>query len=195
MIARLVLAAGLLAGCSLLAPPAPEPVKAVLSELPAALPHAARQRRSLVVLPPEAHPACDTVRMAYAERAYEIAYFRDHEWAEPPARMLHRLLVQALEQTGAFAMILTQPAPQPGAFTLRSELLALVQDVAVTPPILRLALRVELRGPGGRALASHEFALAQPMIAANADAGVVAANAAVANLLQHVAGFVLAHVR
>src|SRR5689334_1676829 len=89
---RALLAAALFlpAGCALLSPPRPEPAKAVLSELPDAVPHGRLHPASLLVLPTEATPAYDTVRMAYSEQPYQLAYFRDHEWAEPPPAMIQK---------------------------------------------------------------------------------------------------------
>ena len=87
-------AASLLAGCSLLLPPRPEPVKAVLSEMPDDVPHEPGRAATLLVLLPEISPAYDTARMAYSVKLYQLAYFRDNEWAETPAQMIQPLLVQ-----------------------------------------------------------------------------------------------------
>jgi cholesterol transport system auxiliary component len=188
-----MLSVALLAGCSLFSPPQREPAKGVMSKLPEAIPHAYRRASALVVLPPDAGPAYDTMRMAYRERPYQLGYFRDHEWAEPPARMIHKLLVQTLEQTGRFRSVLTPPDISPGAYTLRSELLELVQDYAKSPPVLRLALRVELLAPAGQSVASREIAVEERMREAKPYAGVVAANSALATALLDVAHFVLEH--
>lgn len=191
----IVFGAAIIAGCSLLAPPQPEPVKAVLSQLPDIIPHAHFRAVSLVVVPPTASPAYATTRMAYSERRYQIGYFRDHEWAEPPAQMIDKLLIQTLEQTGSFRSVLSPPDIGPGEYTLRTELLELIQDYSRAGPVLRLVLRAELLGSSSRSVASTDIAVQEPIRERKPYAGVVAANAAVAKALQRVAEFVLGHAR
>jgi len=195
MRAGLLLPLLLLAGCWLLKPPEPTPVKMQLSELPQRIPHAARAAGVLLVEPTEATEAYDTTRMAYSEQPFRLGYFRDHEWAEPPQRMIHRLLVRVLEQTGAFRMVVTAPDAAADNAVLRTELLALVQDDTRQPPVLRLSLHFELRGPSGRSLASRELEVERPMSAATPEAGTEAANDAVAELLQQLAAIVVSPPR
>jgi len=194
MIVRVALIAAALllpAGCALLSPPRTEPAKAVLSALPDDVPHGRRHATSLVVLLPEATPAYDTVRMAYSQQPYQLAYFRDHEWAEPPPVMIQKLMVQTMERTGSFRSVRTAPDIDPSDFTLRSELQIVVQDFTATPPVLRLAIRVELLGRAGRSIASRAFAEQEPLRERTAYAGVVAANAALARALRAIAAFIV----
>jgi cholesterol transport system auxiliary component len=184
-----------LAGCALFSPPRQEPAKAVLSELPTTIADAPRRASLLVVAPPQAAQAYHTVRMAYSEQPYQLGYFRDHEWAEPPATMIQQLLVQTLERTGAFRAVLTEPDIAANAYTLRTDLLTLVQDFARTPPVLRLVMRAELLGPGGRVAASREFAEEELLAQRTAQGGTVAANAAVARALQAITRFVIEQTR
>ncbi len=195
MRARIILALGWLAGCSVLTPPQPEPVRITLTKLPDHSPHAARRLGTIVVLPTEDSVAYSTVRMAYSERRYELAYFRDHEWAEPPSQMIHKMLLRVLEQTGAFRVILTADEGVAGSYVLHTELLQLVQDDTRAPPVLRLGLRFALRNPSGRSVASRDIALEVPMREPTPTAGVLAANDAVATALQEIADTVLRHVR
>ena len=192
---RAPLAAVLIASCALLSPPQREPAKELLSKLPNAIPYAYSQAGSLTILRPEASPAYDTAPMAYTERPYQLGYFRDHEWAEPPAQMIQKLLVETLEQTGFFRSVLTPPAIAPAGYTLRTEILELTQDYTRVPPLFRLALRVELLGPSGHSSASREIVIEEPMQAATPYAGVIAANNALARALQDAAELVVAHAR
>jgi cholesterol transport system auxiliary component len=198
MIVRITLVAAavlLPAGCALLSPPRTEPAKAVLSELPDAVPHGRLHPASLVVLRPEASPAYDTVRMAYSEQPYQLAYFRDREWAEPPPAMIQKLMVQTLERTGSFRAVRAAPETDRSDYTLRSELQTLIQDYTRTTPMLRLAIRVELVGPSGRFLAGREFVEQEPMRDSTSYAGVVAANSALAKALQEIAELVVEQPR
>jgi cholesterol transport system auxiliary component len=192
---RFLLPLLLLAGCSLVKPPDPEPAKLALTALPQRLPHAERPAGVLLVQPTSAAEAYDTTRMAYSEQPNRIGYFRDHEWAEPPQRMIHRLLVRALEQTGAFRTVVTAPDSTPGGSVLRTELLTLLQDDTRQPPLLRLAVRFELQGASGRAVASREIDIERPMESATAPAGAAAANEAVAELVQKLAEAVVQGAR
>jgi cholesterol transport system auxiliary component len=68
----------------------------------------------------------------------------------------------------------------------------LVQDFAQEPPTVRLSLRVRLSdGSANRVLATREFTVKQPMQQGSPQAGVAAANAAMASALEQLAGFVL----
>lgn len=191
----MVFAVAALAGCALLSPPQPEPMKAVLSRLPDAIPHEHPRAITLAVLPPTASPAYETTHMAYSERRYQIGYFRDHEWAKLPAQMIYKLLVQTLERTGFFHAVLSPPEISPGGYTLRTQLLELIQDYTGSVPILRLTLRAELLGASGRSMASRDIDVQERIGGANPYAGVVAANAASAKALQDLAQFVLTHAR
>lgn len=180
-----------LSSCSLLLPPKPEPVRALLSEVPNDLPHQRRHAVSLLILLPDTSPAYDTTRMAYSAKLYQLAYFRDNEWAETPAQMMQPLLVQTLQRTGFFRAILTPPETGPIDYTLRTILLELVQDYTITPPVLRLGFRLQLLGPSGRLIAGREISVQETMREATPYAGVLAANDAVAKALRETALFVM----
>ena len=194
-LACITLAVLLLAGCSLLLPPRPEPAKAVLSEVPDDVPHGRRHAANLLVLLPEASPAYDTTRMAYSVKRYEVAYFRDHEWAGTPPRMVQPLLVWTLQRTGFFRAILSPPETADIGYSLRTSILDLVQDYTVTPPVLRLSLRFQLLGASGRPIAGREIKVQEAMREATPYAGVIAANDALAKVLRVAARFVLAAAR
>jgi len=184
-----------LPGCSLLLPPRPEPIKAILSEVPNEVPRERRHTASLLVLLPDIRPAYDTTRMAYSMKLYQLAYFRDNEWAETPAQMILPLLVQTLQRTGFFGAILTPPESGRTDYTLRTNILDLVQDYTVSPPVLRFAFRLQLLGASGRLIAGREIAVQETMREATPYAGVLAANDVLAKALRMAAGFVLNSVR
>jgi cholesterol transport system auxiliary component len=192
---QIALLAVLLAACSLLSPPQPQPTKELLSSLPHAIPHGRTHNLGLLVLPTDAATAYDTARMAYTERPFQLGYFRDHEWAEPPAQMIHKLLTETLVRTNSFHSVVSPPDIVQSGYALRTRLLEMVQDYTRSPPVLRLSLRVELLAPAGRSIATREITIAEPMRQATPYAGVVAANVAVANALQEVADFVLENTR
>jgi cholesterol transport system auxiliary component len=173
-------------GCTLLAPVDTAVATALLDQLPLDPPIAKRPGGVLLVYPPECRPAFDTMKMAYTARAHELAFFARHEWAERPGQMLQPLLVRTLVATRCSAAVVTPPYAGPFAYTLRTELQELVQDFGVDPPQLRVALRIVI-GDRERVVASDDIRAAEPMRQKNAEAGVDAANIAVAAVLRAVA--------
>jgi cholesterol transport system auxiliary component len=194
--ALLAATALLLAGCAL-TPRADEPIeKEVLDALPRDVPHRAGRGGVLLVLPPQAAPAYDTAQMAYALKAHQIAYFARHEWVDRPARLLRPLLVRTLDATGFFAAVVEPPYAGRHRYVLQCELLELLQDFGVEPPLLSLMLRVQLGGePSGQLGATREIEEREPLQHKHPYAGVVAANAALARALREVAAFVLERAR
>jgi cholesterol transport system auxiliary component len=187
----IMLAAGL-AGCAL--GPATEPpvTSALLDQMPSQVPQRSAGGGTLLVFPPEARHAIDTPQMAYSLRPHHLAYYAQNQWAETPPQMLQTLVVRTLEATGAFRAVVTSPHTGTYALGLRTEITDLVQDFAQEPPTVRLSLRVRLSdGPANLVLATREITVKQPMQQKNPQAGVAAANAAMASALEQLAGFVL----
>jgi cholesterol transport system auxiliary component len=187
-------AAALLAGCALPAPEAPATLS-LIDQWPADLPRGQAGASTLLVLAPQARPAYDTTRMAYRLRPHHIAYYARNEWAETPPQMLQPLLVRTLEATGRFQAVLAPPHAGASTYRVEVELLELLQDYSAQPPLLRLVLHVQLTDASRRTLASRELALQQPLPEQTPAGGVRAANAAMAQALRDVAGFVLQHAR
>lgn len=189
------LASGLLlAGCAL-APAADPPMTAsLLDQVPADVPRRAVTGATLLVLPPQARPAIDSTQMAYTLRPHHLAYFAQNQWAETPPQMLQPLIVRTLEATGAFRAVLTTPPAGSDTLALQTEIVDLVQDFTSEPPVLRFSLRARL-GDDSRALATKEITVRETMQQKTPYAGVVAANAAVAQALRQLAGFVLDNIR
>lgn len=180
-----------LAGCAL-APAEPPMTSALLDQLPADVPRRAAGRAVLLVFPPEARPAIATTQMAYSLRPHHLAYFAQNQWAETPPQMLQPLLVRTLEGTGAFPAVLAPPHGSGASLGLRTELLELVQDFSLEPPVLRLALRARLGDEASqRILGTREFTQVEPLQQRTPYAGVQAANVALARVLRELAVFVL----
>jgi cholesterol transport system auxiliary component len=188
-------AAALLTGCAL---PSGEPpmVSSLIDQLPSVLPQRPRSAATVVVLRPEARPAYDTTQMAYSLRPHHIAYFARNQWGETPPHMLQPLVVRALEGTGAFRAVITAPLAPAATYELSTEVLDLVQDFATEPPLLRMALRAQLREvEGQRRVAAREIVVQEPMREKSPAGGVAAANIAVQQALRDLSAFVLEHAR
>jgi len=168
--------AAFLAACAVLSPPQPQPAAEVLSRLPDGLPHHRPQSANLIVLPTDSDTDYGSTRIAYSEAPYRLRYYRDHEWAAPPATMINKLLIETMQRTGFFREVLTPPDSSRGAYTLRTTL-------------------AELLGQSSQPIASRNFKAEETMNAKSPDAGVVAANAAASKLLADVAEFGIASTR
>lgn len=188
--------AAMLAGCGLLSPAEPPTTSWLLDQPSMDLPRRAARSGTLLVLPLEARPAIAATQMAYTLRPHHLAYFAHNQWAETPPQMLQPLLVRAMEATGAFEAVLTPPHPAGHSLTLRTEIVDLVQDFSVEPPVVRFSLRARLSDQAGnRVLGAREITLREPMQQKSPSAGVTAANKAVATGLRELAAFVLEHAR
>lgn len=177
-------------GCALVSPENIEIKKEVLSKIPSDPPRRKMHAATLLVLPPESQPIYDTVQMAYTVTPYELGYFSRHEWAEPPPQMLRALLIKTLEHSHYFNAVVTPPYSTRYSYALRTEILELTQDFTTEPATLRLALHFQLiDGASNRVVATREILMREPMQQKAPEAGVVAANDAIAKALQEVVQF------
>ena len=156
----------------------------------AAIPEVKPGAGILVVNVPAAQPGFDTPRMAYLQRPYEVSYYATHQWADPPARMLTPLLVQALERTGYWRAIVPMPTSVRGDHRVEIDQLALVQTFLQKPSQVRVALRIQIiKLPEYLVLGTHVFEVVEEALNDDADGGAVAANRAVKRLAKEVAGW------
>lgn len=181
-----------LQGCTLLSPPKHAIERSVLNQLPTAIPHRDIGGGTVLVFPPATMPIYDTVLMAYRTDAREIAYFSQRQWGATPSQMIQPLIVTTLEKTHSFRVILVPPYVGPYTYSLRTEILDLVQDFTPKSPALVLSLRFQLAGYGAsRVIATRDISVREPMLQSNSRSGVAAANEATAKALRQMAEFVL----
>ena len=191
----MMLALPWLVGCAVLGPPKSEPVAVMLGKMPDLVPARAVRPATLLVDMPETSPGYDTTGMAYTEKPYQLAYFRDNRWVETPGRMIQPLLAQTLQRTGLFRAVFSSPASGSATYVLRTDVLELLQDYTAHPPVLRLRLRLQLFDTAGRVVAGRAVTETETMADAGAYAGAVAANDAVAKALREAADFVVGAIR
>jgi cholesterol transport system auxiliary component len=150
----------------------------------------------LLVSTPQAEPGFETPRMVYVKRPYELEYFAASQWADTPARMFTPLLVQALSQSGAWRDVVLLPSSVTGDLRLDSYGFALQQEFPQQPSRVRVTSRVQLVDlkqstiVGMQTFEAIEFAPSE-----NAYGGVLAANRAVAALLDQMASWLRECVR
>ena len=132
---------------------------------------------SIVVTLPSAAPGFDSTRMVYLRQPQALQAYAFAEWVDTPARLLLPLLVQALQNTGAFRAVLQAPSSATGALRLETELLRLQHDHTQSPSEVRLTLRAVLLDTATRQpLATREFDARVPA-PSDSPAGCVAAAA------------------
>jgi cholesterol transport system auxiliary component len=175
-------------GCSLLPWPAASPPNLfVLASQREGTPPLDVPARGIDIAPPAARPGFDGPRMAYVTRPYEIQFFTRHQWLEAPARMLAPLLVEALEAGGRFHARPGGRNPPP-VLRLETEIVALQQEFTVRPSQVRFTLRARLLDAlGRRVLATSHFEDLEDSPSDDPYGGVIAANRAVARVLDRLA--------
>lgn len=179
-------------GCAFLSPPKIDIEKSVLNQLPTAVPHRDTDGDTVLVFPPVTMPVYDTVLMAYRTEPREVAYFGRRQWGATPSQMIQPLLVATLEKTHSFRVVLVPPYTGPYTYSLRTEILDLIQEFTPKSATLVLSLRFQLAGYGAsRVIATRDVSVREPMRQRNSRAGVAAANDATAKALQQMAEFVL----
>lgn len=146
----------------------------------------------LIVQVPRAQPGYDTRRIAYSRGPLSIAYYANSEWADAPATMLTPLVVQALESSEAFSAVVAAPARARANLLLELDLIQLRQDFSTSPSRAQLALRATLVDVSGRRVLSTRLLQAESSAPSeDAEGGVIAANAALGEVLTSLVAFVM----
>ena len=87
----------------------------------------------LVITQPKAQAGFDTARMAYLLRPYEVNYFAFNQWADTPARMLQRIMVENLDKAGMWSAVVQTPGAVPAQYRLDCDSLVFEQQFLLTP--------------------------------------------------------------
>jgi len=188
---HIIMITWLLAACSVL----PEPKSAMLDKyLLEYTPATAQETRAdapvLVVATPQANGAYDTARIAYMQQQYGLRYYTRSSWADTPARMLAPLMAEVLNASGRFQALYTSPGRVSAKLRLDAELLRFHQDFTQTPSEMHVTLRVQLVNlETQRIVATQLFDIREAATSEDAYGGVLAANRAVARLLEALATF------
>jgi cholesterol transport system auxiliary component len=190
-------ALGLASACSSILPtPEEQPVYLSLDRVSPA--HGISQPSSagaatltVLVEAPHAAAGFDSQRIIYLRRAHQVEYFARHQWIDTPSRMVAPLIVAALQDYGAFHAVLLAPAGAAGDLRVEAGNLHLQQEFFSKPSQVRFGLSAFVVDNKTRqVLAKRTF---EAVVAAPHDdpyGGAVAANQAVAKVLQELAVFV-----
>jgi cholesterol transport system auxiliary component len=153
-------------------------------------------RGVLLLSAPHAEPGFDTPRMVYLTRPHEVSYYVTSQWAETPARMIGTLLMQSLEKSSLWRVVVPMPSSIRGDHRLDTLEFALQQEFLLRPSQVRVGFLlqlVELREQV--VIGTRRFEVAENAPTDDAYGGVLAANRAVAMLLDQVAAWVTSCMR
>jgi cholesterol transport system auxiliary component len=145
---------------------------------------------ALAVAAPRAAPGFDSARIVYVRKEHELRHYARADWVEPPARMIGPLLVQALERTGRFQVVVAAPGSVAAGLRLETEVVRLQQEFTERPSRVRFTLRAQLSDlQAGRVLGTRELEAVEAAASEDAYGGVVAANQAVRRVLEEAAAW------
>jgi cholesterol transport system auxiliary component len=146
---------------------------------------------SIVVALPGASPGFDSTRMVYLLEPQALRAYAYAEWVDTPSRLLLPLMVQSLQNTGAFGAVLQAPSSAIGALRLETELLRLQHEHTSSPSVVRLTLRAVLLETATRKpLATREFDARVPAPSDSPAGCVAAAATATRQVLAELAAYV-----
>jgi cholesterol transport system auxiliary component len=144
----------------------------------------------LMVSQPLAEPGFETPRMVYVKRLYELEHYALNQWADTPARMFASLMVQALGRTGSWRAVVPVPGSIRGDFRLDSYGFSLQQEFMQDPSRVRVTVRAQLiEMKESRLVGTRAFEAVEKAQSDDAYGGVVAANRAIATLLDDLASW------
>jgi cholesterol transport system auxiliary component len=137
-----------------------------------------------------AEPGFETPRMVYVKRPYELEHYALNQWADQPARMFTSLMVQALDRTGSWRAVIPSPGAIRGDFRLDSYGFSLQQEFMQDPSQVRVIVRAQLvEMKESRIVGARAFEVVEKAQSNDAYGGVVAANRAIAALLNDLASW------
>lgn len=150
-----------------------------------------RAAHSVLLIPqPKAQAGFDTARMAYLLRPYEVSYYAYNQWADTPARMLQRIMVENFDKPGFWSAVLSTPGGVPAQYRLDCDNLVLEQQFFSNPSRVRLALRAQIVETKTQSvLGTKYFEMFEAAPSDDPYGGVIAANKATIELINELAGW------
>jgi cholesterol transport system auxiliary component len=183
--AAALVAAAAVGGCSsLFGGDVPPPTYFVWRDAGQSAPAGQASARTLLVVPTTTATFYDSQRIAFSRAAGTRGQYEFAAWTERPGKRFDVLLVERLDQRGAFRRVAATTSGASGDLLLAASILDLYHDASAPRGAARLRVSVELTDRGARALlARRTFDQEAPVEPANAAAAVAGLNAAVARLL------------
>jgi ABC-type uncharacterized transport system auxiliary subunit len=145
----------------------------------------------LLVSVPRLDPIMSNNKMVYFDGQHQIGYFSLNNWAANPNEMFFTLLLNTLQQQSEFRAVVSAPYNGQSNLQLNIVNFSIVQDFTVHPSMVRV--KMDARLTYARQQNVLKTRIIQASMATSADtpeAGVVAANLAVAQCLTQLIVFV-----
>lgn len=145
----------------------------------------------LLVSAPQLNAVMNNNNMVYLDGQHQVGYFSENRWAAKPNDMLFSLLLSTLQQQGGFKAVVA--APYSGRSDLRLDVVnfSVIQDFTTKPSVARVKMDVQLTDMKQQTVLKTRAIEAN--VRATADtpqAGVTAANQALAQCLMQIINFV-----
>ena len=154
------------------------------------------RKPSLLVSVPEATAGYQTEQMLYIKKPFKLDVFAKNAWVGPPATMLFPLLVQTLQDSGAFSAIASSPFADQVNYRLDTQLIRLHQTFISKPSAVELTVKIVVtRVTTNEVLASTLLSERVPCDDDTPYSGVVAANRATQRLTEKIQKFVILHTQ
>ncbi|MDM8545567.1 ABC-type transport auxiliary lipoprotein family protein [Candidatus Venteria ishoeyi] len=165
-------------------------------DIPLEKPNFVSDGPSISVAMPRSPSLLDNTAIYYRQTPHRIEPYAHNLWSAAPAEMLQPLLINQLESSGFFSVVLAAPeAALSSPLRLETELLRLYQDYQQQPSQIVLALRAQLLDVGQqRVLGSQLFQIKLPTQTDDMQGGVTAMNQAIGQLLKQLRLFVIQHL-
>jgi len=145
---------------------------------------------------PLAEQGYETTRMVYLKRPYELEHYAVNQWADTPARMFASLMLRALGRTGSWRAVVPLPGSIRGDFRLESYGFTLQQEFMQDPSRVRVTVHAQLVDvKESRVVGTRSFEMVENAPSEDAYGGVLAANRAIAALLDDMASWLRECVR
>lgn len=144
----------------------------------------------LLVNLPIASAGYDSNRLVYEPLPFDLRYFANHRWAAPPAQMILPLLAQGLRHKSYFKAVVMSPYTGISDYHLDSRLLMLKQSFLKPTSVVVLVLQEALiNDETHRVVATRRFVARVKSPGNDPYSGVVAANAAVGQLISEISSW------
>lgn len=152
----------------------------------------------LLVTPSSVESPYNTNKIAYTEQTspYQISYFGEHYWASTPDKLLTPNITNAMINTDHFKAVANPPYGGTADYRVDTDLVTLVQQFNGTSSQVTLSLRaVIVNAQNDQILRSQRFTVTKAASVNNPQAGVIAANQALAEILSQLQVWVVGQTR
>lgn len=145
-------------------------------------------RSALLVLDPEVDRRIDVLRVPVQIDAANVAYLKNAQWVERPARQFRRLIAETLRARGGRMVLEGGEEAASGVATLSGRLVDIGYDARTSSVVVRYdAMRQD--APGGN-IAARRFEVVVPGVEPKAEAVAAALNKAANAVAKQVADWV-----